>query len=177
MWSFLTYSCNDSVQEEVEGAVMIRISIFSVAQLCPTLCNPVDCSMPDFPVPHHFPKFCPSSCLLHQRYHLAISSFDVPPSALSRDFSNESAVLIRWPKYWSFSFRTSPRNEYSGLISLKFDWFDLIAVQGTFRSLLQHHTSKALIFLAFYLLYSPALTIYVITGKTQPWLYQPLSAE
>ena len=57
---------------------MIRISIFSVAQLCPTLCNPMDCSMPDLPVPHHFPKFCPSSCPLHQRYHLAISSFDVP---------------------------------------------------------------------------------------------------
>ena len=83
MWSFLTYSCNDSVQEEVECAVMIRINICcSAAQLCPSLCNPVDCSMPDLPVPHHLPKFCQSSCPLHQGYHLAISSFDVPPLLL-----------------------------------------------------------------------------------------------
>ena len=62
-----------------------------------------------------------------------------------RDFSNESAVHIRWPKYWSFSFSISPSNEYSGLSSLKIDWFDLRAVQGTLRSLLQHHSLKALI--------------------------------
>ena len=58
-------------------------------------------------------------------------------------FSNESALCIRWPKYWSFSFSTSPSNEYSGLISFRIDWFDLLAVQGTLRSLLQHHSSKA----------------------------------
>ena len=62
-----------------------------------------------------------------------------------RDFSNETAVHIRWPKYWSFSFSISPSNEYSGLSSLKNDWFDLRAVQGTLRSLLQHHSLKALI--------------------------------
>ena len=60
-----------------------------------------------------------------------------------RDFSNESSVRIRWPKYWSFSFSISPSSEYSGLISLKIDWFDLPAVQGTLRSLLQHHGLKA----------------------------------
>ena len=60
-----------------------------------------------------------------------------------RDFSNESAVRIRWPRYWSFSFSISPSNEYSGLISLRIDWFDLLAVQGTLKSLLQHHSSKA----------------------------------
>ena len=58
-------------------------------------------------------------------------------------FSNESALHIRWPKYWSFSFSISPSNEYSGLISFRIDWFDLLAVQGTLRSLLQHHSSKA----------------------------------
>ena len=58
-------------------------------------------------------------------------------------FSNESVLHIRWPKYWSFSFRMSPPNEYSGLISFRMDWLDLLAVQGTFKSLLQHHTSKA----------------------------------
>ena len=62
-----------------------------------------------------------------------------------RVFSNESALLIRWPKYWSFSFSHSPSSEYSGLISFRIDWFDLPIVQGTFRSHLQHHSSKALI--------------------------------
>ena len=60
-----------------------------------------------------------------------------------RVFSNESALHIRWPKYWSFSFSISPSNEYSGLISFRIDWFDLLIVQGTFKSLLRHHSSKA----------------------------------
>ena len=60
-----------------------------------------------------------------------------------RVFSSESAFLIRWPNYWSFSFSSSPSNEYSGLISFRIDWLDLLAVQGTFKSLLQHHSSKA----------------------------------
>ena len=69
----------------------------------------------------------------------------LPPSILSsiRVFSNESVLHIRWPKYWSFSFNISPSNEYSGLISLRIDWFDLLAVQGTLKSLLQHYSSKA----------------------------------
>ena len=86
------------------------------------------------------------------------------PSIL--DFSSEPAVCIRWPKYWSFSFSISPSNEYSGLIPLKIDWFDLLAVQGTLRSLLQHHSLKASIFqhLAFFMvqLSQPCVT----TGKT-----------
>src|SRR5574337_693077 len=65
----------------------------------------------------------------------------IPPSI--RVFSNESALCIRWPKYWSFSFSISPSNEHQGLISLRMDWLDLLAVQGTLKSLLQHHTSKA----------------------------------
>ena len=79
------------------------------------------------------------------------------PSAFTlsqiRVFSNESALHIRWPKYWSFSFSFSPSNEYSGLISFRMDWLDLLAVQGTLKSLLQHHSSKALILQcsAFYL--------------------------
>ena len=69
----------------------------------------------------------------------------LPPSIFpsNRVFSNESVLLIRWPKNWSFSFSISPSNEYSGLISFKFDWFDLLVVQGTLKSLLQHHSSKA----------------------------------
>ena len=72
-----------------------------------------------------------------------------------RVFSNESAFCIRWPKYWSFSFSNSPSNEYSGLISFRIDWFDLLAVQGTLKSLLQHHNLKATVVwcLAFFMIY------------------------
>ena len=88
----------------------------------------------------------------------------IPPSI--RVFSNESALHIRWPKYWSFSFNISPFNEHSGLISFRMDWLDLLAVQGTLKSLLQHHTSKASILWrsAFFLvqLSHP----YMTTGKT-----------
>ena len=75
----------------------------------------------------------------------ALSSLLLPPSIFPsiRVFSDESVLCIRWPKYWSFSFSISPSNEYSGLISFRMDWFDHIAVQGTLKSLLQHHTSKA----------------------------------
>ena len=83
-----------------------------------------------------------------------------------RVFSNESVLHIRWPKYWSFSFRISPSNEYSGLISCRMDWLDLLAVQGIFMSLLQHHSSKASI-----LWCSASFTVllshpYMTTGKT-----------
>ena len=92
----------------------------------------------------------------------------LPPSVFPsiRVFTNEAAVHIRWPKYWSFSFSISPSNEYSGLISFRMDWFDLLAVQGTLKSLLQHHTSKASI-----LWHSAFFTVqlsqpYMTTGKT-----------
>ena len=75
-----------------------------------------------------------------------------------RVFSNESALCIRWPKYWSFSFNISPSNEYSGLISFRMDWLDLLAVQGTLKSLLQHNSSKASILWCSDFLYSPTLT-------------------
>ena len=94
--------------------------------------------------------------------------FLLPPSIFpsNRVFSNESVLCIRWPKYWSFSFSISPSNEYSGLISLRIDWFDLTKVQGTLKSLLQHHSSKTSI-----LQHSAFFTIqlshpYMTTGKT-----------
>ena len=103
------------------------------------------CSTPGFPL-HHLLKVCSNSCPLSQWHHPAISSSVVPYSSclqsLSiRVFSCESAFLIRWPKYWSFSI--SPSNEYSGLISFRIDWLDLLAVQGTLKSLLQHYSLKA----------------------------------
>ena len=83
-----------------------------------------------------------------------------------RVFSNESVPCIRWPKFWSFSFSISPSNEYSGLISFRIDWFDLLAIQGTLKSLLQHHSSKASILQcsAFFIVYLSHP--YMTTGKT-----------
>ena len=90
------------------------------------------------------------------------------PSIISsiRGFSNESALLIRWPRYWSFSFSISPSNEYSGLISFRMDWLDLLAVQGTFKSLLQHHNSKASILWCSAFFMVQLSHLYTTTGKT-----------
>ena len=104
-----------------------------------------------------------------------------------RDFSNESSVHIRRPKYWSFNFSISPSNEYSGLISFRVDWFDFLAIQGTLRSLLQHHSSKASILWhsAFFMvqLSQPyvttgktiALTIWTLVGRVMPLLFNTLT--
>ena len=93
-------------------------------------------------------KICPSSCPMHwmPSSHLFFwCPLLLLPSIFPslRDFSNESSVWFRWPKYWNFSFSISPSNEYSGWISFKIYWFRVLAVQGTFRSLLQHHSLKA----------------------------------
>ena len=118
----------------------------SVPRLCLTLCDPVHCRAPGFPVLHHLPELAQTH--VHwvvdaiQPSH-PLSSPSPPPSLFPsiRVFSNESVLCIRWPKYWSFSI--SPSNEYSRFISFRMDWLDLLAVQGTLKSLLQHHSSKA----------------------------------
>ena len=136
----------------------------SVAQLCPTLCNSMDCSTPGLPVQHQLPEFTesvmPSSHLILCRTLLLSPS--IFPSI--RVFSNESVLCIKWPKY-CFSFSISSSNEYSGLISFTLDWFDLLAVQGTFKSLFQHHSSKASILQrsAFFMV---QVSHPYITGKT-----------
>ena len=127
------------------------ISVSSVTQSCPTLCNPMNRSTPGLslcpsPAPGVHPNPCPSS----QWCHPTISSSVVPFSSCLQSFPasgsfqmSQSVLHIRWPKYWSFSFNISPSNEHPGLISLRMDWLDLLAVQGTLKSLLQHHSSKA----------------------------------
>ena len=110
----------------------------SVAQSCPTLCDPMDCSMQGLPVHHQLPEFTQTHA--HwvgdaiQPSHLCCPLL-LPPSIFPsiRVFSNESALHIRWPKYWSFSFNISPSNEYLELISFRMDWLDLLAVQGTLQ--------------------------------------------
>ena len=104
------------------------------------------------PCPSPTPRVYSNPCPLNQWCHPTISSPVVPFSHLqsfpaSGSFSSESVLRIRWPKYWSFSFNISPSNEHSGLISFRIDWLDLLAVQGTLKSLLQQHSSKASILL------------------------------
>ena len=123
------------------------------SQSCPTLCDPMDCSMPGFPVHHQLPK------LVQIHVHWVRDAIQpsqsllpllLPPSIFPsiRVFSNKSVFRIRWPKFWSFSFSISPPNEYSRLISFTIDWFDLLAVQGTLKSLLQHPVQKQQFFSA-----------------------------
>ena len=149
----------------------------SVTQSCLTLCEPTDCSTPGLPVHHQLSDL--SQTHVHwvsdaiQTSH-PLSSLLLPPSTFPsiRVFSNESAVHIRWPKIWSFSFNISPSNEYWGLISFRMDWLDLLAIQGTLKSLLQRHSSKASILLhsAFFIiqLSHPDMT----TGKTTALMRQ-----
>ena len=124
-----------------------------------------------FPCPSPTPGACSNSCLLSQWCHPTISSSIIPfsfclhfPSI--RVFSNELVLRITWPKYWSFSFSISPSNEYSGLTSFKTDWFEIFAVQGTLKSLPQHHSSNASILRhsAFFIV--QLAHPYMTTGKT-----------
>ena len=152
----------------------------------------MDCSTPGFPVSDHLPslpKFISIESMMPSN-HLILCCpllflLSIFPSI--RIFSNELAVCIRWPKYSSFSFSLSPSNEYSGLISFKIDQFDLLAVKGTLKSLLQHHSSKALILQhsAFFMVQlSPPymtnekaipLTIQAFVGKVMSLLFNALS--
>ena len=118
----------------------------SVTQLCPAL-QPHGLQLARLPNPSPTPRACSNSCLSSQWCHSTSSSccplFLLPSIFLSiRVFSNESALYIGWPKYWSFSFSISPSNEYSGLISFRIEWFDLFLLQGTLRNLLSTTDSK-----------------------------------
>ena len=131
-----------------ESQAGIKIQFSSVAQSCPTLCDHMNRSTPGLPVHHQLPKFTQTH--IHrvsdaiQPSHLARPLLLLPPIPPSiRVFSNESTLGMRWPKYWSFSFSIIPSKEIPGLISCRMDWLDLLAVQGTLNSLLQHHSSKA----------------------------------
>ena len=151
----------------------------SVAKSCLTLCIPMNCSMPGFSVLHSLPEFAQTHvhwlsnaihCLILCHPLLLLPS--IFPSI--RVFSNESVLRIRWPEYWSFSISISPSNEYSGLISFRIDQFDLLAVKGTLKSLLQHHSSKASILQlsAFFLVQLSHQ--YMTTGKNHSFDYMDL---
>ena len=126
----------------------LKYQFSSVAQSCPTLCDPMNRSTPGLPVHHQLLEFTQThvhrvSDAIQPSYPLSSLLLlpPIPPSI--RVFSNESTLQMRWPKYWSFSFSIIPSNEMPGLISFRMDWLDLLAVQGTLKSLLQHHSSNA----------------------------------
>ena len=133
--------------------------------------DPMDCSTPAFPGLHNLPEFAqlmPIESVVSSNHLILFRPLLLLPSVFPSImvFSIESALRIRWPKYWSFSFSISPSNEYSGLISFSIDWLDLLAVQGTLKGLLQYHSSKASVLRhsAFFMvqLSHP----YMTTGKT-----------
>ena len=168
------------------------LSCCSVAQSSLTLCDTMDCSTLGFPVHRQLLELAQTHVHWVRDAIQPISSSVIPFSSClhfpsNRVFSSESALCIRWPKYWDFSFSISPSNEYSGLVSFRMDWFALLAVQGTLKSLLQHHSSKASIFQhsAFFVvqLSHPymttgriiALTIWTFVGKAMSLFFNMLS--
>ena len=160
----------------------------SVTQSCPTLCHPMDCSTPGFPVLHHLPEL--AQTIVHAVDHAIQPSHPLSsPSPPAFNLSQHQGLFlcIRWLKCWSFSFSTSPSNEYSGLISFTIDWFDLPTDQRTLKSLVQHHNSKTSIlwhsvFFIIQLLHpfittrkTIALTIQTFVGKVMSLLFNTLS--
>ena len=164
----------------------------SVAQSCPALCDLIDCSMPGFSVHHQLLELTQSHVhwvddAIQPSHPLSPPSPPAFNHSSIRVFSNEPVLWIRWPRYWSFSFSISPSNEYSGLISFRMDWLGLLAVQGTLKSLLQHHSSKASILRcsAFFIVQlshpcmtpgkTKALTRWTFVGKVMSLLFNILS--
>ena len=154
-------------------------------------CDPMDCSTPGFPVLHHLPELaqtCTTESVMPSNHLILCRPLLLPPSIFPsiRLFSNESALCIRWPEYYSFSFSISPSNESSGLMSFRMDWLDLLAAQGTLRSL-QQHSSKASILRhsTFFMVRvsclhmttekTIALTVQISVGKVMSLLFNTLS--
>ena len=145
MADIIAIFCNFFKKLETEGIHHQSVQSLSCV---PTLCDPMNHSTPGLPVHHQtrsslrltsIESVMPSSHLILCRPLLLLPP--IPPSI--RVFSNESALLMRWPKYWSFSFSIIPSKEQPGLISFRMDWLDLLAVQGTHKHILQYHSSKA----------------------------------
>ena len=152
----------------------------SGTQSCPTLCDPVNHSMPGLPVHHQLPEFMQTHIhwigdAIQPSHPLSFPSPPAPIPPSIKVFSNESTLRMRWPAYWSFIFIISPSNEYSGLISFRIDWFDLLAVQGTTRvfSTVQKHQ----FFGAQPSLWSDSHIHTWLLERSQLWLDGPMSAN
>ena len=146
--------------------IYLYICCCSVTKSCPVLCDPMDCSTPGSPVLHHLLESAKTHVyrlgdVIQPSLPLSSSIF---PSV--RIVFSESALCIRWPKYWTFNFSISPSKEYSGLISFRIDWFDLLTVQETLKSLVQHHNLKASIHWCSAFFIVQLSHPYMTTGKT-----------
>ena len=149
--------------------ILLDVQFSSVTPSCLTLCNPMNCSTPpslSITNSHSLLKLMSIESVMPSNHLILCHALLLLPSIFPniRVFSSESALHIRWPKYWSFSFSISPSNEYSGLISFSVDWLDLLAFQGTLKSLLQHHSSKASI-----LQHS---TFFIVHSHIHTWLLE-----
>ena len=149
----------------------IAYQFSSVAQSCPTLCDPVNHSTPGLPVHHHLPEFTQTHVhrvgdAIHPSQPLSSPFPPAPNPSSIRVFSNESTLHVKWPKYWSFSFSIIPSKEIPGLISFRMDWLDLLAVQEALKSLLQHHSSEASILRCSAFFTVQLSQPYMTTGKT-----------
>src|SRR5574337_230983 len=143
--------------------IISSVQFSSVTQSCPTLCDPMNRSMPGLPVHRQLPEFTQTHIheLVMPSSHLILCRplFLLPPIPPSiRVFSNESTLRMRWPKYWSFSFSISPSKEYPGLISFRMDWLDLLAVQGTLQESFPIPQFKSINSSVLSFLYTPTLT-------------------
>ena len=168
-WTFL-YICIGEhtytflfISLETEAESWGSVQFISVSLSCPTLCDPINCSTPGLPVHHQLPEFTETHVhrvgdAIQPSHPLSSPSPPAPIPPSIRAFSSEWTLHMKWPKYWSFSFSISPSKEHPGLISFRMDWLDLLAVQWTLQSLLQHHSSKASI-----LQHSAFLTVHIHT--------------
>ena len=161
----------DKLYSETRKELAQFVAVVQSLSHYPTLRDTMDCSMPGFLVLHHLPSLLklmsiesmmPSNHLI--LCHPLLLLLSIFPSI--RIFSSESALHIRWPKYWSLNFSISTSNEYSRLISFRIDWFHLLAAQGTLKSLLQHHSSKASILWCSAFFMVQLSHLYITTGKT-----------
>ena len=157
-----------SISWQISPSYWIQFSL--VTQLCPSLCNPWTAACQgslSITNSRSLPKLMSIESVMPSNHLILCCPLSCLPSIFPniRVFSNESALCIRWPKYWSFSFNISPSNEHSGLISFRMDWLDLLAVQGTLKSLLQHHSSEASVLLCSAFFIVQHSHPYMTTGK------------
>ena len=156
---------------------LISVTEFSsVAQSCLTLHDPMNRSTPGLPVHHHIPEFTQTHVhrvrdAIQPSHPGSSPSPPVPNPSQHQSFSNESTLRMRWPKYWSFSFSIIPSKEIPRLISFRMDWLDLLAVQGTLKSLLQHHSSKASVVRCSAFFTVQLSHPYMATGKIIAWTF------
>ena len=170
MYSFRTNTSLILKHPTIREKPFVGVCCCSVTKSGPTVCHPMDCGMPGFPGLHSQSLLKLISIGLMVNHHILRHPFLLLLLIFPRIrvFSNELALPIRWPEYWSFSFSIRPSHEYSGLISCRTDWFDLLAIQGMLKSFLQCHSLKALVHWCSAFFMVQLSYLYMTTGKITP---------